>query len=58
MDENNIGIEEFGKDLMEDGVEIRERHDLIMDILLQWFARYLKFKLKVNEYQLQGLHHR
>ena len=33
---------------MEGGFESRERHNLSMDILLQKFARYLKFKLKVN----------
>ena len=34
-EENNFGIKEFGKDLMEDGFESRERHNLSMDILLQ-----------------------
>ena len=34
-EENNIGIEEFRKDLMEDGIKSRERHNLSMDILLQ-----------------------
>ena len=31
-EENNIGIEEFRKDLMEDKVENRERHNLSIDI--------------------------
>ena len=34
-DENDIGIEEFSKDLMEEMIQSRERHNLIMDILLQ-----------------------
>ena len=58
MEENDNGIKKFRKDLTEDGFERRERHNLSMDILLQKFAEYLKFKLKANEYQLHGLHHR
>ena len=37
-EENDIGIEELGKDLMEDGALSRERHNLSMDILLPKFA--------------------
>ena len=36
MDENNIGIKEFRKDLMEDGFESRERHNLSMDIYYKY----------------------
>ena len=35
MEENDIGIKKFRKDLTEDGFERRERHNLSMDILLQ-----------------------
>ena len=33
--EENIGIEEFDKDLREGGIQSRERHNLSMDILFR-----------------------
>ena len=54
-EENNIGIEEIRKDLIEDG---QRTSQLKHGYLLQEFVEYLKFKLKLNVYQLLGLHHR
>ena len=52
-EENNIGIEEIRKDLIEDG---QRTSQLKHGYLLQEFVEYLKFKLKVNKYQLYSLH--
>ena len=43
-EENNIAIDEFDKDLIEDGVESRERHNLSMDIYLQNSQAQTKLK--------------
>ena len=43
-EENNIGIEELSKDLMEDGLRAENRHNLSMDI----YSENRRLKLKVN----------